>query len=597
MNHVHSRSYALELGATVNHFFSELRKRNVFRVGIAYAVIAWLLAQIADLVLDAFPSPDWVMQAILLALALGFPIALFLAWAFEMTTEGIVREEDVDRSRPRRPHRDALVIGMLILAISLLVFVRFIWFSGDPELNVERRSVAAIPFENLSGDETNLPFTRGIHDDLLTQLSKIGSIKTISRTSVLQYRDTTKSIPEIASELGVATILAGGVQRSGDRIRINVRLIDAVTDEPLWAETYDRQLNAANIFAIQGEIATSIADALRATLTSNEQQRLAVVPTRNLEALDTYFLGKQLLEERNVRSLQAAIEYFMQVIELDPEFALAWSGLADAYMILPEYTTKIDLDVVQERSVAAATRALKLDPEIPEVLASMAWNRLIHDYDWARAEALLRQALEIQSNNTSALHWLSHVLSWQGEHAEAIRWAKRAVEVDPLSTLMPMNLSYIYMDAGDFEESIRIANETWERDPYYGEQMGNLFLTYLRAKRPADAANAMQLWAASTDRDTEAVAQIGRLFIRHQQGESVQLTRDLLDRAEFVLEDMGQIYAFFGDAENTLAALEQGVRERSGARNVLSMKVNPLYDFLRGDPRFIELMNRAGLEN
>jgi len=159
-----------------------------------------------------------------------------------------------------------------------------------------------------------------------------------------------------------------------------------------------------------------------------------------------------------------------------------------------------------------------------------------------------------------------------------------------------MNLSYIYMDAGDFEESIRIANETWERDPYYGEQMGNLFLTYLRDDRPADAAKAMQLWAASTDRDVEAVAQIGRLFIRYHQGESVQLPRDLLDRAEFVLEDRGQIYAFFGDAENTLAALDKGVRERSGARNVLSMKVNPLYDFLRGEPRFLELMRRAGLE-
>jgi TolB-like protein len=580
----------------VNDFFSELRKRNVFRVGIAYAVIAWLLAQVADLVLDAFPSPDWAMQAILLVLALGFPIALFLAWAFEVTPDGIMRDEDVDRSRPRRPHRDALIIGMLVLAISLFVFVRFIWFSGDPELNVERRSVAAIPFENLSGDETNLPFTRGVHDDLLTQLSKIGSIKTISRTSVLQYRGTTKTIPEIASDLGVATILAGGVQRSGDRIRINVRLIDAATDEPLWAETYDRQLNAANIFAIQSEIARSIADALRATLTSNEQQRLAVVPTRNLEALDTYFLGKQLLEERNVRALRAAIEYFMQVIELDPEFALAWSGLADAYMILPEYTTKIDLELVHEKSVAAATRALELDPEIPEVLASMAWNRLIHDYDWAEAETLLRRALEIQSNNTSALHWLSHVLSWQGEHAEAIRWAKRAAEVDPHSTLMPMNLSYIYMDAGDFEESIRIANETWKRDPYYGEQMGNLFLTYLRAEQAADAAGAMQLWAISTDRDVDAVSQIGRLFIRHQQGEPVQLSRDLLDRAGFVLEDLGQIYAFFGDTENTLAALEQGVRERSGARNVLSMKVNPLYDFLRGDPRFLELMRRAGFQ-
>ncbi len=319
------------------------------------------------------------------------------------------------------------------------------------------------------------------------------------------------------------------------------------------------------------------------------------MPTRNLEALDTYFLGKQLLEERNVRALQAAVEYFKQVIELDPDFALAWSGLADAYMILPEYSTTVDLELVQQMSVAAATRALELDPEIPEVLASMAWNRLIHDYDWAEAEVLLRRAIDIQSNNTSALHWLSHVLSWQGEHAEALQWANRAVEVDPLSTLMRMNLSYIYMDAGDFEESIRIANETWERDLHYGEQMGNLFLTYLRAERPADAAKAMQHWAAGTGRDLEAVDQIGRLFIRHQQGETIRLSSDLIERAGLVLEDQGQIYAYFRDAENTLSALDRAVHERSGARNALSMKVNPLFDFLRDDPRFLELISQVGL--
>jgi hypothetical protein len=161
---------------------------------------------------------------------------------------------------------------------------------------------------------------------------------------------------------------------------------------------------------------------------------------------------------------------------------------------------------------------------------------------------------------------------------------------------MHMNLSYIYMDAGDYEESIRIANETWERDPHYGEAMGNLFLTYLRAARPADAAKAMQFWAASTGRDVEATGEIGRLFIRHQQGETIDLPSGLLERAGFVLEDRSQIYAYFEDAENTLATLDQAVRERSGARNVLSMKVNPLYNFVKNSPRFIELMRSVGLD-
>lgn len=580
----------------MSDFVSELRRRSVFRVGFAYAVVAWLLAQVADIVLDAFAAPGWVMRAMLLVLALGFPLALLLAWAFEMTPDGIKRDEDVDARSPARGRRlNALIIGVLGLAIALFSLERFIWTGDEPKSAVERRSVAAIPFENLSRDEANLPFTSGIHDDLLTQLSKISSIKTISRISVLQYRDTTKTVRQIARELGVATILAGGVQRSGDRVRINVRLIDAATDEPLWAETYDRQLTAASIFAIQTDIATSIAEALQTTLTAGEQQRLAVVPTRNLDALDTYFLGKQLLEKRNVRSLEAAAEYFDQVVELDPEFALGWSGLADAYMILPEYSTKIDLAVAEKKSIAAATRALELDPENPEVLSSMAWNRLIHDYDWAGAEALLRRALESQANHPGALHWLSHVLSWQGRHAEAIQWASRAVEVDPLSTLMHMNLSYIYMDAGRFEEAIRIADAARERDPDYTELLGNLFVTHLRAGRPHDAARGLQLWAAGTGRDVEATEEVGRLLVRHHQGEPVHPSRELLDRAGLVLEDLGQLYAFLGDTENTLAALELAVHARSGARSALSMKVNPLYDFLRDDPRFIDLMHRVGL--
>ena len=581
-------------------FFDELKRRNVFRVGAAYVVLAWLLAQAADLVLDHTAAPDWIMQVILLLLGLGFPVAVFLAWAFELTPDGLVREKDVEAGAAgrRRSGRnlDAVVFGVLALAVTTFALGRFAAVDEPAAGSADRRSVAVLPFENVSRDPANLPFTIGIHDDLLTQLSKIHAIKTISRTSMLKYRDTTRTIPEIAAELGVATVVEGGVQRSGDRVRINVQLIDAATDEHLWADTYDRQLTAANIFAIQTEIATSIAEALRATLSAGEQQRLAAVPTRNLEALDTYFLGKRLLEKRTEESLSAAVEYFEQVIQLDPEFALAHSGLADAYMILPEYAPTIDLERVREKSVAAATRALALGPEVPEVLATTAWNRLIHTYDWAEAEVLLRRALEIQANNTSALHWLSHVLSWQGRHREAIAWAERAAGVDPLSNLMQMNLSYIHMDAGDFDRSIAIATESRQRDARYSELMGNLWLTYLRAGRPADAAQTLQVWAAATGRDAEATEQVGRAFVRHgRTGEPVPLAAALVERAAFGSEDLAQVYAAVGDADGTIEALSRAVAERSGSRSVLSMKVNPLYDFVRGQPRFAALLGRAGL--
>ncbi len=584
-------------------FFAELKRRNVVRVAAAYAVVGWLVVEVSSVVLPTFNAPEWVLQLLIFLVMLGFPVALLFSWAFELTPEGLKREQDVDRSQPS-PEKtgrrlDFITIALLAVAIAFFALDRFVWVDDQTPSEgaaADKKSIAVLPFENMSLDASNEPFAIGIHDDLLAHLSKIGSLKTISRTSVLQYRDTTKTIPQIASELGVATILEGGVQRAGDRVRINVQLIDAAEDEHLWAETYDRQLSAANIFAIQSEIATSIAEALRATLSQQEQERLASAPTQNLAAVERYFLGKRLLEQRTRESLSAAVEYFQQVIELDPNFALAHSGLADAYMLLPEYSASLDWKVAREKSEAAANRALELDPDLPEALCSMGWNRLIHYYDWKEAEALLRRALGVQSNNTCALHWLSHVLSLQGRHAEAIEWARRALEVDPLSRLMGMNLSYILMDAGHFDEAIELAHVTLQREPDYSEQFGNLWLTYLRAGRAEEAADIIQRWAAATDRDEAAAQEIGGAFVRHQRTGKLQpLPTELVDRLDFGSEDVGQVYAFVGDGERALSALERAYEERSGSRSVLSMKLNPGYDFIRDDPRFVDLMQRVGL--
>jgi TolB-like protein/class 3 adenylate cyclase/Flp pilus assembly protein TadD len=518
---------------------------------------------------------------------------------YRVAREPGVSGERAVGSRERSPKRRlgallAAALGLALLGAWLLWTGREAPTRAAPAIE---KSIAVLPFANMSQDAANEPFTIGIHDDLLSHLSRIGSLKTISRTSVLQYRNTTKTIPQIADELGVATILEGGVQRAGDRVRINVQLIDAATDTHVWADTYDRQLTAANVFAIQSEIATAIAEALQVTLSLEERRRIEAAPTQNLAAFETYFLGKQLLEKRTVESLSAAIEYFQQVVDLDPDLALAHSGLADAYFILPEYTSEIDPEVARQRSDAAARRALALDPELPEALTSMGWNHLIHHYEWQEAEALLRRAVEVEPHNTNALHWLSHVLSWQGRHAEALDAARRAVSADPLSRLMSMNLSYILMDAGDFEASIEVARETIARFPGNSEQYGNLWATYLRAGRPEDAMEAIQKWAAATGRDVGAAREVGEAFVRHAQTGALQtLTRGVLERLEIVADDLGQVYAFVGDGENALAALEAAFAERSGSRSVLSMKVNPGYDFIRDDLRFVALMDRVGLE-
>jgi TolB-like protein len=295
--------------------------------------------------------PDRAVDVVLWIGLAGFPLALLASWAIEVRAE-------LDRGLTRN-WLSARTVALVAVLVGLGVAIGY--FGGDVDGSVPRSrrspealpggvasfsskhpSVAVLPFDNLSGDPDTDPFADGSHDDLVTHISRISSIKTISRTSVLQYRDTTKPISEIAAELGVTAILEGSVQRAGDRVRINAQLIDAATDEHLWFETYDRELTASDIFAVQTEIATSVASALRATLSAGEQRRLRSVPTDNLAAVETHFLGRQLLERRSRESLLAAVEYFEQVVELDPGYALAHSGLADAHMLHPEYIPEAD---------------------------------------------------------------------------------------------------------------------------------------------------------------------------------------------------------------------------------------------------------------
>ncbi|MGI9260632.1 MAG: hypothetical protein ACR2QR_01280, partial [Woeseiaceae bacterium] len=372
-------------------------------------------------------------------------------------------------------------------------------------------------------------------------------------------------------------------------------LIDARTDEHIWADTYDRELSAVSIFAIQSEISAAIADALEANLSDIEEASLEAVPTENLAALEAHFEGRRLVEERTEISILASIEEFRRATTLDPAFAAAWAGLAEAWLELPNWSTGSDPHRVRRQASSAAIQAVKLDPDLPDALAVLGWHLLLHNYDWQGAENAFRQALQTEPTNIKALHWYSHQLSWQGKHADAITAARLAVNTDPLSALMQINLSYILMDAQQWDESFSIANQLLSNGSY-PSLLANKWIGALRTQRPNVAADLLSQWATATGRDVEAATALGQLFVQHQsEGETVEVDDDLLGRLQ-VETEIAEIYAALADADRTVMALENANRSGTGFRSLLSMKINPSYDFIRDDPRFIALLDEIGLQ-
>ena len=439
--------------------FAELQRRNVFRVTFAYGVIAWVLAQVADLAFDNFGSPEWVSKTVLFLLLLGLPLAIFFAWAFELTPEGIKKEKDVDRSESITPQTgrkiDYLIIGVLVIVVGFLLSDKFRTSEEETSSEVTqtdsfRMSIAVLPFDNRSNREEDEFFTTGIHDDLLTTIAKIGSMKVISRTSVMQYKNTTKNIPQIAKELGVANILEGGVQRSGNQVRINVQLIDAETDEHLWAEIYDRQLTAENLFVIQSEVSNAIAKALQATLSPEEQKRINAIPTQNLEAYEAYLLGRQKWAARTATSTAESVTLVQKAVDLDPDFAQAYAGLGDAYRHQVPYGG-LPGSEMYPKAERAILKALELDDQSGEAWASLGGLKAQMGEQSASEDAL-RHAIELNPNYSAAYNWLGLALGSQGKLEEALEVFRNGLEVDPLSTVLHSNVAFTSGSLGHFDE-------------------------------------------------------------------------------------------------------------------------------------------------
>jgi TolB-like protein/Flp pilus assembly protein TadD len=452
----------------MSSLIAELRRRNVLRVAATYAVVAWIIIEAGSVLLPTFGASEMAFKVYVVVVVIGFLASLIVAWIFEVTPEGVRLEKNIDRSvsiTPRTGRRlDFMFIALLVIALGVSVTLNVTGMRDAPEIEVaspeERLSIAVLPFTSRSTDPENQLFADGIHDDLLTRLANIGALRVISRTSMMEYRDTTKNLRQVGEELGVGTVLEGAVQRVGDNVRITAQLIDASTDEHLWANSYDRQLSMANLFAIQSEISAEITRALQTTLTDEEQTRLAVIPTDSLAAYNLYTQGRDNLYKRRLETLLEARAQFEAAIELDPNYAEAYAGLAESVLLILNNHQAVSTDEAFGIAEASLDKAVSLNPELSQahaaegLMKTMAWQETRSGPGLEEAEACLTAALDLNPNNASAWMWFASLRDNQRRTEEAIDLYHESLRVDPLGKIPYANLPGMYAQRGQNQEAL-----------------------------------------------------------------------------------------------------------------------------------------------
>jgi TolB-like protein/Tfp pilus assembly protein PilF len=585
-------------------FFAELKRRNVYKVAVAYAVVGWLIAQIATQIFPFLEIPNWIVRLVIVLIAIGFPIALVIAWAFEATPEGIKRTEVADAMPATAGNKKHAWIYVVAIggAISVALFFLGRYTAADratprpseaaTNSAISNKSVAVLPFANLSRDPDNAYFAAGIQDEIITRLSKITDLNVISCTSTQRFKSSPDDIPAIAAQLGVANILEGSVQRTADAVRVNVQLIRGATDTHLWADTFDRKLT--DIFAVESEISKTIAATLQAKLTGSEQNAIAARPTENTEAYQLYLKGRFFWNKRTGQNLNKAADYFNQAIAADPLYALAYVGLADSYLLMPFYGAGTPQDC-NPKAKAAAEKALQLDTSSAEAHTSRAQIYCYYDLDFPQAIQEFQRAIELNPNYPTAHQWYgSSALAAVGRFDEAITEVKRAIELDPLSLVINTDMGNTYYRARRYDEAIDQMRKTVEMDPGFYYVHWNLG-SALAAKGNLAAAIEEYLKARTLNDDPSMLGLLAHAYgVSGNKSEAMRIRDQLetLAKQRYVSAySFALAYLGLGDKEQALHWLEKAYQDRAG-HALRFIRVEPLLDSLHGDSRFEALAEK-----
>ncbi len=574
----------------MSSLFQRLKERKLFQWALAYLAGAWLVLQLVEVLGQIFQWSLVLQQGITVLLAIGFLVTLVLAWYHG------------EQGRQRASGPELLMIAALLaIAGILLTLVRpkeETATISEPVLAVEgdKPAIAVLPFENISPNPEDAYFADGMHEQITSQLSQVSAIRVISRTSVMPYREERKPVREIAAELAVNYLLEGSARKAEDRVRLTVQLIDADRDEHVWAEEYDRDLTAAHLFEIQSEVAERVASALEVELTASERQRIERHPTESLAAYDLYLLGRYYWNQLSAEGLERAVEYFERALDLDPDFALAYSGLADTYMIQTQGWGLAPRDVFPQAR-DAAERALALDSTLAEARTSLGGVLLFYDWDFEAAEAAFRRAVELNPNYAQAPHWLGISLYSRARFAEAGEAIQRALALDPQSTYVKMNVGYLLYISRQYDQALEAYSDAIRADSnaIVRALRGSV---YVQLSRFEEAIADLEFVAEMLgERNLIPAAYLGFAYARAgRRSDAERVIRELqeLSARRFVNPDyIAIIYIGLGENDEAIEWLYRATEARTDWP--LFFSVDPVLDSLQLDPRYRELLRSIGL--